>query len=176
MPVTVVVQTGAGVANANAYLSVAAWKTEAEVSGWDYTTTPYTDAQIGAAIIRGRRWLDLTYRSRWPGEATAESQTTAWPRSDVVTDVGLVYPDDNIPQDIIDANAEAAWRELQSPGSLSPDQERGGAIKSLKAGSVEIVYADGATAGTVFVTIDNLVGSWLLPAASATTVSWPLRA
>lgn len=59
---------------------------------------------------------------------------------------------------------------------MSPDMERGGAINSLKAGSVEITYADGATSGTVFTSIDELLGSWLLPVASCTTVTWPARA
>jgi hypothetical protein len=37
------------------------------------------------------------------------------------------------------AVAEAAYREIISPGSLAPDLERGAAIQSIQAGSVEIV-------------------------------------
>lgn len=174
MTVTLVVEDGSGVTGANAYLSLAAWKAEAEVSVWDHSA--FTDEQIAAAIIRGRRAIDRRNWMRWAGEPTYEDQVTAWPRAEVVTDTGLEYPEDTVPQDIIDATAEAAWRELQSPGSLSPDFERGGAVKSLKAGSVEVVYEDGATVGTVFTAIDDLLGPWLLPVASGTTVTWPARA
>ena len=174
MAIELTVEDGSGVVGANAYLDVDAFKAEAEISGWDLTA--FTDDQITAAIIRGRRAIDRRNWIRWAGEATYDNQITAWPRSDVVTDAGLEYPEDKIPQDVIDASAEAAWRELQSPGSMSPDLERGGAIKSLKAGSVEVVYADGATAETAFTAINDLLGSWLLPLPSATTVTWPLRA
>ena len=174
MALELIVEDGSGVTGANAYLNQEAFEAEAEISGW--VLEPYEDAQIVAAIIRGRRAIDRRNWIRWAGEATYDNQVMAWPRSGVVTNAGLEYPEDKIPQDVIDASAEAAWRELQSPGSMSPDLERGGLIASLKAGSVEIVYADGATPETVFTTINDLLGSWLLPLPSATTVTWPLRA
>jgi hypothetical protein len=177
MPVTVVVETGSGVTGANAFLSVADWKAYADQQGWDYSTAEYTEDQIGSAIVRGRAWLDAMYRSRWPGSrANGREQSTAWPRKDATDGDGEVIVDDEIPAEVKDASAEAAWRELQEPGSLSPDLERGGAIKSLKAGSVEITYADGASSLTVYSGIAQMLDGLLTTLPGNTSVSWPMRA
>lgn len=106
MPVTVVVEDGSGVSGANAYVSVSDWKAYADQQGWEYTTTAYSNDQIGSAIIRGRAWLDAAYRSRCPGYRTAgRQQSTAWPRTDVIDGDGEEIDDDEVPQDIIDASA-----------------------------------------------------------------------
>lgn len=177
MPVSVVVEDGSGIDGANAYLSASDWKAYADQQGWDYSTAAYTYDQIGSAIIRGRAWLDAAYRPRWPGAKTnGREQSTAWPRRDALDGDGEEIADDEIPQEVRDASAEAAWRELQAPGSLAPDLERGGAIKSLKAGSVELTYADSAPAGTVFSVIDALLMGLLIDLPGNTSVSWPMRA
>lgn len=170
MPVTVVVEDGSGVVNANAYLSVAAWKAYADQLGWDYSA--FTNDQIGSAIIRGRRANDAYFRSRWPGEAVTD---LAWPRSGVVTDAGDDFPEVEIPQGVIDANAESAWVELREPGTLTQPIER--RIKSVSAGSVSVVFADYAPFDTSYPDIENALAFWLTPLdASATIVSWPARA
>lgn len=188
MSITVVVEDGSGVDGGNAYLDIADWKTYAFYQGWDFSAvikgdrpSDPTDGEmsdkIAAAIIRGRGWLDASYRSRWPGFRTnGRDQATAWPRRDVIDGDGEDIADDEIPQEIIDASAQAAWRELQEPGSLSPDLERGGAIKSLKAGSVEVTYADNAPVATTRTLIDEMIAGLLLDLPANTAVSWPKRA
>jgi hypothetical protein len=175
MAVTVTVEDGSGVDGANSYQSVADWKTYATQQGWDYSV--YTNDQIGSALIRATRSADRW--ETWSGVRTYGSeQSMLWPRKAgsiqygqyvadgellVITDAeGLPIEEDEIPDLLVQAAAEIAWRELQSPGSMAPDYERGGAIKSLKAGSVEIVYADGATPGTTYSVIDGLLAG-LLP-------------
>jgi len=49
---------------------------------------------------------------------------------------------------------------MAEPGSLSPDLDRGGAIKTLKAGSVEIDYAESAPVSTTFTAIDGLLSGF----------------
>jgi hypothetical protein len=181
MSVSVVVEDGSGITGANAYLSVEDWKAYADQFGLDYSVTAdgtaYTDDQIGSAIIRARSWLDTTYRSRWPGaKANGREQSTAWPRKEADDVDGENIADDEVPSEVIVASAEAAWRELQAPGSLSPDLERGGAVQSIKAGSVEIVYADGAPLSTVYSGIDGILNGLLVALPSNTNVSWPARA
>lgn len=175
MAVSVIVEDGDAPDGANSYQDVAGWKVHADQQGWDYSV--YTDDQIGSALIRSTRSVDRW--EKWPGVRTYGSgQSLLWPRKAgsiqygefvadgdllTVTDAeGLSIDEDEIPVLLVQAVAEAAWRELQAPGSLSPDFERGGAVKSLKAGSVEIVYADGATSRTTFSVIDDLL-SGLLP-------------
>ena len=59
--------------------------------------------------------------------------------------------------------AEAAYRELNSPGSLAQDLERGGAIQSLQAGSVEIVYSSTAPSGMTFTQIEAILSGLIGP-------------
>lgn len=175
MAVTVTVEDGSGVDGANAYLSVSDFKSYADQRGWDYSS--YDDDQIGSAIIRATSAIDMLYGARFPGVATYEAdQSLMWPRKAGSIFNGVFYsgnpvtvtqasgwpiPIDEVPDVMVKATAEAAWRELQSPGSLVPDLERGGAIKSIRAGSVGIEYAGTAPAGTTFTAIDSLMASLL---------------
>lgn len=127
-----------------------------------------TDELHTAALTRATSWVD-GYRSRFPGrKVEGRSQELEWPRIDAVDADGEDIADDEIPVEIEQATYEAALRELVEPGSLSPDLERGGAVKRLKAGSVELEYADGASVSTSFTAIENLLEAILTPASGAT--------
>jgi hypothetical protein len=80
-----------------------------------------------------------------------------------------------VPIEIVHATIEAAVRELATPGSLAPDLERGGAIKSLRAGSVGIEYMGNAPAETIFTLIDGIL-SGLLGSRSSSLVGVSSRA
>lgn len=180
MPVVVIVEDGSGIENANSYQSVQDWKAYADQHGWDYSA--FDDDQIGSSIIRATSAIDLLYESRFPGVQTYEAaQALQWPRKagyvfngvfylgypeTVANAAGWPIPKNSVPDAIVKATAEGAWRELQSPGSLAPDLERGGAIKSIKAGSVGIEYRDTAPAGTIYTVLDGLMASLLGAAAS----------
>lgn len=126
-----------------------------------------TDDQRTAALVRGSSWVD-GFRSRFPGrKAEGRAQDLEWPRIDAVDVDGEDIADDEIPTEIEYATYEAALRELVEPGSMSPDLERGGAIKRLKAGSVELEYADGASVSTSFVAIESLLEPILTPLSGA---------
>jgi hypothetical protein len=158
---TLVVETGAGLANADAYVSVA---------GFDsYFAARYPlDAQFviedrEKAVRRATMWVDARYRSRFPGERLqGRLQALEWPRSGACDNAGWAVAHDAVPSEIIAATCEAAQRELTEPGILAPDLERGGAVKRIQAGSVEIEYGANSIAATLFTTIDNVLGSLLV--------------
>jgi hypothetical protein len=170
----IVVETGAGVSTANSYMTQTEWEAYADQMAWDYSA--YTDEQIESALIRAARAIDRW--NAWQGVRTyGQAQGLYWPRKagsiqygqfyadDLLTTVvdheGLPIAIDAVPADLVRAQAEATWLELQDPGVLQPNQEQ--KIKSLSAGSVSITYADGASAATSFQTIEGLLAG-LLPA------------
>ncbi|MGM4891261.1 DnaT-like ssDNA-binding protein [Tardiphaga sp. 839_C3_N1_4] len=170
-----VVEDGSGVEGANAYLDAADFKAYADARGMPYEGK--SDDEIEQALIRATGWLDATYRSRWPGvRLNGRAQALAWPRSDAADADGEEISDDEIPQEVLDATAEAAFRELTEPGSLSPDLERGGAIRRLKAGSVEVEYATTASARTTFTTIDGVLAGLLIAETSSGYTAMAVRA
>lgn len=163
MPLTV----DPGAPDADSYVSTADAFAYAVARGLAFPTSPSAPAE--AALRTATAWIDAKYRSRFPGSRlNGRAQALEWPRANATDVSGEVIASDEIPVEILNATIEAAIRELAEPGTLSPDLERGGAIKRVKAGSVEVEYGGNATAATVFSAIDAAL-SGLLKAASLYT-------
>ncbi|SHG79618.1 hypothetical protein SAMN02745157_4855 [Kaistia soli DSM 19436] len=164
---TLIVEDGTGRADAESYVSVADAVAYASARGLTFQAAPAEAAE--AALRRATAWIDATYAPRFSGaRLKRRAQALAWPRAGAEDADCNAIASNEIPAEMITATSEAAVRELAKPGNLSPDLKRGGAIKRVKAVSVEVEYAAGATAGTVFSTIDGIL-SGLLGAQSAYT-------
>ncbi len=150
-------EDGTGVAGANAYI------TEDQLDSYadDHGIT-LADGDEQTAIIRATAYIDAVYRMRFVGYKThGRSQGLEWPRTGVLDSQYFPINNDEIPVEIKSATAEAAIRELTTPNSMLPDLERGGSIRMLKAGSVEIEYGANATAITTYRVIDGILGNLL---------------
>lgn len=159
MPLTV--ETGQGLANADAYVSVAEVLAYATARGLAFTAA--TGLQE-AAIVRATAYLDARYGARFSGSKLKDrDQALRWPRWDALDAEGILIKSDQVPVEIKHATSEAAIRELAVPNSLQPDYERGGQVRSLSAGSVSITYQDGATPETIMTSIDNALAGILAP-------------
>lgn len=154
---TIVIEDGTGLANANSYASESTFETYTEDRG----ITPATgDAE--AALIRATQAIDAKYRARFNGyKARQRAQALEWPRQGVLDTQSFLVPANAVPIEIVQATCEAAIRELVAPGSMMPDLERGGDIRSIKAGSVAIDYGANASAHTTFSIIDGILSSLL---------------
>lgn len=141
-----------------------------------------TDGARTAALVRGSASVDGIYGGRFPGIRTGgRSQTLAWPRiekdGDLVTDRdGNEIADDEVPVEIVNATYELALRELTEPGSTQEDLARGGAIKSVGAGSARVEFADNAPAVTTFQVVDNLLSGLLVATSTSSLVGFLARA
>lgn len=134
-------EDGTGLPDADSYESLAEFKAYADAHGFDYTTPAYSDAAIEAAMRRATAWLDATYRTRYTGDVRfPATQALEWPRTGATwRDVALA--DDVIPLALRRAQSEAAWRELVSPGVLSPDYVATSIVTREKVGPLEVQYA-----------------------------------
>jgi hypothetical protein len=155
-----IVEDGTGLSTANAYVSVddcAAYCTD---RGLAFGASPTVTGE--QAIIRASTAIDAIYRDRFPGnKRKGRAQAMEWPRSSAFDNSSELIADDEIPIEIIQAVCEAAIRELAEPGSMMPDLERGGGVRRLKAGSVEIEYGANALNQTTFTAIGNLLSGLL---------------
>lgn len=105
---------------------------------------------IPAARARGSLYIDGAYADRFPGDPTGGiEQDRSWPRTGAVDRAGHPIAPDAVPTRVIQASYEAALLELQSPGSLSALATESERIKRMKAGSVELEYADNASMSAV---------------------------
>lgn len=182
---TLTVEDGTGLANADSYVSVAdttAYHLSRGNAAW--AAGAPTDQET--ALRRSTFWIDPTYRGRFPGyQVNGRGQSLEWPRigayvtipdngrsdafyygneRDYVYLNGVYYiPPTQVPREVITATCEAALRELVSPGVLAPDQTRDDLLASLKVGPITLTYGGGSPDNTIFQIIDNSLRSLLLP-------------
>lgn len=163
-----VAEDGTGIATATSYLSLAAWA--ANVT----TAITGTTVEQQAALIRASAWVDATFGRRFPGaRAHGRSQGLAWPRSGATDADGEAIAVNVIPVEILRATAEAALRDLASPGALAPDivplSTSGGTVKKQRKwmdgiGGSETEYTEGSASGPsqpVFPVIDGILAPLL---------------
>lgn len=151
-----IVEDGSGLSDSNAYVSVDDCVAYCTARGLTFGASPTTTGE--QAIVRGSAAIDAIYRNTLPGfKRTGRAQAMEWPRSGAYDNSDELIPDDEVPIEVVQATCEAAVRELASPGSMMPDLERGGGVRILKAGSVEIEYGANAANTTTFSTINNLL-------------------
>lgn len=132
-----VTEDGTGKADAESYISVT--NANAYHAARNHATWTGDDADKEAALRVATTYIDGTYRTRFPGTKLTKEQALQWPRSGATDAEGWEIEEDEIPTALKNATAEAAWRELVTPGSLSPDLASGGAVvrERNKAGPVD---------------------------------------
>lgn len=159
-----VVEAGNGGADSEAYVSVAGCAAYAAARRLTFSIESETACE--AALRVATAWIDARFRSRFPGiRQYGRAQALEWPRSGAVDVDGWAVAANIVPNEVVRATCEAAIRELATPGALSPDLERGGAIKRIAASSVEIEYAGNAPAQTVFQVVDQALARLLVAAS-----------
>ena len=107
MPLTI--ETGAGVAGADSYASVAEARAYASARG---LTLPAADADVEKALVLACDKLE-TYR--YKGTKTSASQTLQWPRTDVyVEDATEPLATNSIPARLKQAQCQLAFDSTQT--------------------------------------------------------------
>ena len=136
-----IVETGDGVENANAYVSVAAaisYHTDRGNAAWASATIP----EQKAAIVKATDHIELLYGHRFLGEKVESDQSLSWPRSNAYDDYGNAI--EGVPPMVVRACCEYALRALEedlideSP-AVSAEQETEGGL------SRQVTYASPGT-------------------------------
>lgn len=110
-------------------------------TAWEEAAEP---ARV-AALVRGSDYIDQRYR--FPGTRTGgQAQDRAWPRTGVTAPDGAI-PAGEVPAEVERATYEAAFRELVTPGSLSPDYVPARQVVRQKVGPLERTFATAADTG-----------------------------
>lgn len=111
-----VVETGAGLTNANSYISVADADTYVADHGNEAVWTSATNAQKEAALRNATQYIDLKYGDKFKSCKTninsGSRQALQFPRISVIDEDGYLYDDDEIPECLKNAVVEAALRIL----------------------------------------------------------------
>lgn len=156
------VEDGTGLAAADALISVAyadTYHTARGNSTWTGTTTAKE-----AAIRRASAYLSTSFT--WQGyRVRGRSQALAWPRNSVLDEEGYSVPSDEVPDEVEQACAEIALRELVAPGAMTPDYTPSARIKSATVGELAVSYdlsrTDADSARPVLLVVRDLLGPLL---------------
>jgi len=136
MPLTLIKETGAGLADANAYADVA--DGDAYHEGHLYATawTGATSDQKTAALVMATRLLDAEYQ--FAGLRTVMTQALQWPRQECPSpDDGDLLDEDAVPKAVVAATCELARELLITDRTAAPAGE---GLKYYNNGSVQTGY------------------------------------
>lgn len=149
------------------YGTVAAFVDYHEARGREIPGT-WDDVVISAALLAASEWIDAVYGPSFVGrKKDGFLQTREWPRvSAIIKDTGYwgeyyVFPDTAIPDRVINATYEAAWREATTPQSLQVDYTPGKYKSVTIEGALEVEYRD-VNASDLMIQISK-VDHWLWP-------------
>lgn len=155
---TLIVEDGSGVVNANAYVSVSAYRVWATARG---LTLPSDDTdgnlKIEQAIIKATDYLEIS--KCWQGEKADDTYSLSWPRKCVFIK-GKPFADDAIPKQIVNASYYLASAVLAGV-ELMPNVS-GNAVDYVvkeKVGPIETTYASGSqfNGQTTFTAVEALL-------------------
>lgn len=145
-----IVEDGTGLANAEAYISVADADTYFAARG-DTVWAALTEAAKEQALRKGADYLE---GYRWKGERYTATQALSWPRAYVVVD-GYTLDADELPTALVRANAELAVRA--SAAVLSTDASA--QVVSETVGPISVTYAAGARQQTRYEAVERLLAA-----------------
>lgn len=163
----ITVETGEGLSAADALVSVA--YVDAYHTARGNTTWTGQTAAKEQAIVRASAFLSNSYRWKgWPvkGRAHADgAQALAWPRAWVTDRYDYPVADDIVPEEVKQACAEIALREIVTPGTMTPDYTPHSRVKMERVGPLAVEYdmsrPDAEGARPVLLIVRDLIGEFL---------------
>lgn len=164
---SLVVEDGTGIADAESYCTVAYADTYHSNLG-NTAWAALSDAEKEQALRKATDYMVQVYGERWKGiRSYPLTQRLDWPRGWAVVDlVGVGF--DSVPDDVQRACASLALRA--SSATLAPDVKQQKESISV-AGAVTVKFKTGAPPYTVYREIDNLLAKYLVTGGSGIKVS-----
>jgi hypothetical protein len=162
------IETGAGLADADSYASIAAADVRCASLGLTaWAALAEADKEI--ALRRAMIFM-ATYRTRWAGRRVYQHQALDWPRYNVAVD-GFIVPNTIVPPDVVNACIDLAVR-AGSGEDLLPDLDIGSnAIKKDKTGPLETEYFQNTTdARERFVAVDAILAPYFGAAGGGNSI------
>lgn len=173
-----IVEDGTGKPDADAFASLDYVNTYHAARGnaaWIGLTEPKEQA-----IRRATTYISEAFA--WDGKRVSPStQALAWPRAWVRGRQDEGVRSDVVPTEVQKATAEAALRELVTPGALAPDYTASGRVKSERVeGAVAVEYdlsrTDAESVRPQMLIVNDLISHLLAPGAGNYLVGSAFRA
>lgn len=166
---SLVVEDGTGLANAESYASVVTYRAYLAARGIVDTDT---DTQIEQRLRAATDYMQGEYEGAWKGTRIGIVQALDWPRYNVVlndlpggySNWPYIVPPNTLPVPVANACVMLAYKAKTT--DLAPDIEQN--VKMEKVDVIEVEYMDGSTPITTYRAIDFLVLRYLIRGAGNT--------
>lgn len=135
---TLIVEDGSKVADANSYVSVADARSYATLRG---VTLPVADAEVEVLLIKAADYIEAQ-RGRYQGDRTHSDQSLQFPRTGVYVD-GLLVGSTSIPREL--RYAQMALAVEAQTSDLMPTRlptDKGPVTQESVEGAVSVSYAN----------------------------------
>lgn len=166
-----VVETGAGLSNANSYASVSAadgYVADRGITGW----AALTETIKQQSLVKATDYLEATYRAAWKGNRVSETQSLSWPRYNVIVD-GFNFPSNVVPTQVVNACIEMAIRASVGDTLLADQGQR---VRREKIDVIEVEYQDYSDPTQRYPLVNRMVMPYLISASeSGFAVVRPIR-
>ena len=149
MAVTLIVEDGTGIADANSYISEAEYHAYWTDRG-NATAIAITGDDLKSLLIKATDYIETVYYGLWKGERLTTTQALEFPRVIDLVDVG-------VPVRLKKACAELAWKA--NSGDLLVDVEQ--RIVKEKVAVIETTYSEYSDQLTQYTTVYNLISEYL---------------
>lgn len=103
----------------------------------------WNDDGIAAALLVASEWIDFIYGEQFTGYKTGSfTQDRQWPRQGAWAKTLPIhlFATSDIPERVVNAAYEAAWRQLVTPGSLMVDYTPGRYRSVRVDGAISVDY------------------------------------
>lgn len=148
-------ETGAGLAGAESFASVTAADTRLAALGLTTWATLQT-SEKEAALRRATTYMEAAYRTRWHGARVTINQALSWPRYGVCVD-GFYVASASVPVEVANACIDLAFKA--AAGDLNEDVGR--QVIREKVGPLETEYAPHGSQSVRYRAIDMALAPYL---------------
>lgn len=165
---SLIVETGAGLADAESYISVSDAASYLSDRGYSAFAALATDALKEAALRKATDYMEQAYRTRWKGTRVTATQALSWPRLYVERiDGTYYYPGDEVPVEVKNACALLALKSID--GDLNADLTQG--VKREKVDVMEVEYDSASPQYVRYRAIDNMLSVFITGGANSKKVA-----
>lgn len=169
MAITITIEDGSNVANANSFVTIAEVRAYAEARG---VTLPVADDSLAVMLIKACDYLEAQ-ANRYQGEIANDSQALQWPRIDVyINGSETAFPSNAIPKQLKSAQS-ALVVAINEGVDIMPNYSASNFVTEETVGPITTKYADPTKVG-IAPTL-TAVDSLLAPLFGSTATGFALR-
>ena len=143
MAITITIEDGSNVANANSFVTIAEVRAYAAERGVSLSAT---DDDVAVQIIKAKDYLE-SFANRYQGEIANENQSLQWPRIDVyISGSETAFPSNAIPKQLKAAQC-ATVLAINEGVDIMPNYSAADFVVEEQVGPIKTKYADPSKVG-----------------------------